>query len=68
MFFTIISRIKEELAYQRDLAEMESMDDRQLADIGVTRFDLAVALRQGRRDGSSRTVSGRSGQLDRRVA
>ena len=47
MFATLITRIKQELAYQRDLAEMEAMDDRQLADIGVTRYELATALRKG---------------------
>lgn len=65
MFNTLMTRIKEELAYQRDLAEMEAMDDRQLADIGVTRFDLAAALRKGRRDG---TTSARGAQLRHRAA
>ncbi len=68
MFSALITRIKEELAYQRDLAEMASMDDRQLADIGVTRFDLAVALRQGRRDGASRGAASRSSQLGHQTA
>ncbi len=53
MFGTLVNRIRQEMAYQRDLAEMEAMDDRQLADIGVSRYELASALRQGRRDGAS---------------
>ncbi len=48
MFANLFNRLREEFAYQRDLAEVQSMDDRQLADIGVSRMDLAEALRAGR--------------------
>ncbi len=50
MLTNLIARVREQLAYRRDVAELEAMDDRQLADIGVARFDIAVALREGRRN------------------
>ena len=67
MFATIMTRIKKELAYQRDLAEMEAMDDRQLADIGVTRFELASALRKGRSE-AARTSAGKASYYNHRAA
>ena len=47
MFGAILSRIRQEIAYQRDLAEMEAMDDRQLADIGRDAFRARLGVAQG---------------------
>ena len=67
MFASLINRLRQEIAFRRDLAEVTSMDDRQLADIGVTRFDLAMALREGRRDGAASDEK-QSGYLHHRAA
>ncbi len=70
MFANLVNRIKQEIAYQRDLAEMENMDDRQLADIGVTRFELASALRKGRSGAAqgSGAIDGKTSYFNHRAA
>ena len=68
MLTNLFNRIKDEFAFRRDLAEMEAMDDRQLADIGVTRFELATALRKGRVAAAPAAPAERVGYFRHRAA
>lgn len=49
MFRQITSRLQAYRHQRNDIRQLQLMDDRELADIGVVRGDIARAVRFGRR-------------------
>jgi uncharacterized protein YjiS (DUF1127 family) len=44
---SLFKKIADLAAYRRTLRELQSLDNRQLSDIGLNRYDLRVAARHG---------------------
>jgi uncharacterized protein YjiS (DUF1127 family) len=46
MVMFLLSKLRDELAIRRAMAELRELDDRMLRDIGLSRFDIASVRRR----------------------